>query len=55
MQECENQVDNVQTRQTDESWWMTSQMSCTKQLHKSITQINHTRLDDVTTKNGNHR
>ena len=41
MWEHENHVDDVQMRQTDESWWMTSQMSHTKQLHKSITQLNH--------------
>ena len=29
-----NCVDDVQTRQTDELEWMTSQMSCTKQSHK---------------------
>ena len=27
MQECENCMDDVHMRQTDESWWMTSQMS----------------------------
>ena len=42
MWECENHADNVQTRQTDESWWMTSQTSHTKQSHKSIAQLNHT-------------
>ena len=41
MQECENHVYDVQMRQTDESWWMTSQMSHTKQSHKSIAQLNH--------------
>ena len=30
MQECENCADEVHTRQTDESWWMTSQMSHAK-------------------------
>ena len=43
-------ADDVPMRQTDESWWMTSQMS--QQSHKSITQINDTRWDDVMTKNG---
>ena len=42
MQECENHIDNVRTRQTDELQWMTSQTSHTKQLHKSIAQLNHT-------------
>ena len=32
--------------------WMMSQMSHTKQSHKSITHINHTRWNDVMTKNG---
>ena len=50
MQECE--VDNVQTTQTDELCWMTSQMSHAKQLHKSIAQINHTIWDNIMTKNG---
>ena len=42
IQECENCVNDVQMTLTDESWWMTSQMSHTKQLHKSITQLIHT-------------
>ena len=59
MWECENHVDTVQMKQTDKLQWMMSQMSCAKQItnqsHKFITQINHTRWDDVMTKNGNHR
>ena len=39
MREHDKHVDDVQTRQADESWWMTSQMSHTKQLHKSIAQL----------------
>ena len=35
-------VDNVQMMQTNKSQLMTSWGSCTKQLHKSITQMNHT-------------
>ena len=54
MQEFENHVDDVQTRQIDEKWWMMSQMSQTKQSHKSITQLNHMGQDDVMTNNGNH-
>ena len=42
MQEHENHTDNVQIRQTDESWWMMSQTSHTKESHKSIVQLNHT-------------
>ena len=52
--EHENHADDMQTRQTDESWWMTSQMSHTKQLHKLITQLNCTGLDDIMTKNQNY-
>ena len=46
-------VDNVQTMWTDESQMMTSCGSHTKQLHKSITQMNRTKQDDVTSKNEN--
>ena len=42
MWEHDNCVGNVQMRQTDESWWITSQMSHTTQSHKSIAQLNHT-------------
>ena len=52
MQECENHGDDMQMRQTDESWWMMSQTSHVKQSHKSIAQINWTRWDDIMTKNG---
>ena len=38
MQERENHVDDMQMRQTDESWWMSSQLIHTK----TITQIDHT-------------
>ena len=40
--ECENHVDNVWMRQTHESCWMASRTSHTKQLYKSIEQLNHT-------------
>ena len=53
IQECENHGDDMQMRQTDKLQWMMSQMSHTKQSHKSITQLNHTGQDDVMTKNGN--
>ena len=52
MHEHENHVNDVQTRWTDESWWIMSQMSCAKQSPKSITQINCTRWDDIMSKNG---
>ena len=54
MQEHENHVDDVQMRQTDESWWMMSQTSHTK----TITQINCTTeshgIGLCMAKNGNH-
>ena len=46
-------VNDVQMMLTDELQLMMSQGSCTKQSHKLITQINSTRQDDVTAKNGN--
>ena len=46
-------VDNMQTMETVKLLLMTSQGSHTKQLHKLITQIDHTRQDDVMSKNGN--
>ena len=46
-------VDDVQTMQTDELQMMTSCGSCTNESHKSIAQMNHTKQDDVTSKNGN--
>ena len=41
MWEYENCVDDVQTRQADQLWWMMSQVIHRKQLHKSIAQLNH--------------
>ena len=46
-------VDDEQTMQTVASQLMTSWGSHTKRLHKSITQMNCTRHDDITSKNGN--
>ena len=46
-------VDDMQMIQTVELQLMTSQGSRTKRLHKSIAQMNRTRQDDVTSKNGN--
>ena len=48
-------VDNVQMMQTDESQMMTSHGSRTSQSHKSITQTNCTKQDDVMSKNGNDK
>ena len=52
LQEHENCMDDMQMKQTDESWWMMSQTSQAEQSHKSITQIICTRRDDIMTKNG---
>ena len=45
-------VDDMQMMWTDELQMMTSCGSCTSQSHKSIAQTNHTKQDDVTSKNG---
>ena len=50
-----NCVNEGQTRRTDESQMMTSRWGCTSELHKQITQTNHTKQDDVTPKNGNNK
>ena len=46
-------VDDVQMMQTDELQMMMSCGSRTSQLHKSIEQTNHTKQDDVMSRNGN--
>ena len=48
-----NHMDDGQMTQTDESQMMTSHQSRTSQSHKRIAQTNHTKQDDVTSKNGN--
>ena len=48
-------VDNMQTMQTDELQMMMSRGSRKNQSHKSIAQTNHTKQDDVTSKNGNDK
>ena len=48
-------VDHEQTIQTVESQLMMSSGSHTKQTQKSIAQMNRTRQDDVTSKNGNDK
>ena len=40
-------VDDGQTTWTDESQMMTSHQSRTSQSHKRITQMNHTKQDDI--------
>ena len=46
-------VDDGQTRWTDKLQMMTSHWSRTSQSHKQIAQMNCTKQDDVTSKNGN--
>ena len=46
-------MNDMQMMQTIKSQLMTSCGSRTKRLHKSIAQINHTRQDDIMSKNGN--
>ena len=48
-------VDDRQTTQTDKSQMMTSCQSCTSQSHKRIAQMNCTKQDDVTSRNGNDK
>ena len=50
-----NHVNEGQTRWTDESQMMTSRQGRTSELHKRITQTNHTKQDDITPKNGNNK
>ena len=50
-----NHVNEGQTRWTDESQMMTSRRGHTSQSHKRITQTNHTKQDDVMSKNGNDK
>ena len=50
-----NRVNDGQTRQTDESQMMMSRRGRTSQSHKRITQTNHTKQDDVMSKNGNDK
>ena len=46
-------LDDVRIMQTDESQMMMSCGSHTSQSHKSITQMNRTKQDDVMSRNGN--
>ena len=50
-----NRVNEGQTRQTDESQMMTSHRGRTSELQKRIAQMNCTKQDDVTPKNGNDK
>ena len=50
-----NHVDNGQTTWTDKSQMITSCRGHTSQSHKQITQMNHTKQDDITSKNGNDK
>ena len=51
----QNHVNDGQTTWTDESQMMTSCRGRTSQSHKRIAQTNHTKQDDVTSKNGNDK
>ena len=46
-------VDDEQMTQTDKSQMMMSHWSHTSQSHKRIAQTNHTKQDDITSRNGN--
>ena len=46
-------VEDGQMTWTDELQMMTSRQGCTSQSHKRIAQTNHTKQDDVMSKNGN--
>ena len=50
-----NRVNEGQTRRTDESQMMTSCQGGTSESHKRIAQMNRTKQDDVTPKNGNNK
>ena len=50
-----NHVNDRQMRQTDESQMMTSRRGHTSQSHKQIAQTNHTKQDDIMSKNGNDK
>ena len=50
-----NRVNDGQTRWTDELQMMTSCQGRTSQSHKRIAQMNRTKQDDITSKNGNDK
>ena len=50
-----NHVNDGQTRWTDELQMMMSCWGHTSQLYKRIAQTNHTKQDDITSKNGNDK
>ena len=50
-----NRVNEGQMRQTDESQMMTSCWGHTSESHKRIAQMNRTKQDDITPKNGNNK
>ena len=50
-----NCVNEGQTRRTDKSQMMMSCRGHTSESHKRITQMNRTKQDDVTPKNGNNK
>ena len=50
-----NCVNEGQTRRTDKSQMMMSRQGHTSESHKRITQMNRTKQDDITPKNGNDK
>ena len=50
-----NRVNDRQVRRTDKSQMMMSCQGHTSQLHKRIAQMNHTKQDDITSKNGSDK
>ena len=48
-------VDDGKMTWTDELQMITPHRSHTSQLHKRITQMNHTKHDDIMSKNGNDK
>ena len=50
-----NHVNEGQTRWTDKSWMMTSCRGHTSESRKRIAQMNRTKQDDITPKNGNDK
>ena len=50
-----NRLNEGQMLWTDKSQMMTSRRGRTSELHKRITQMNQTKQDDITPKNGNNK
>ena len=50
-----NRVNKGQTRRTDKSQMRTSRWGRSSESHKQIAQMNCTKQDDITPKNGNNK